>query len=264
MPTAAWERYQRAQFEQALQALGSHKELWDAASWALAGRCWYGLGDFVKATEALEKAVQLAPNEAEYWHWLGRAWGRRAERSSFATAPLYAGRCRRAFERARELDPRNLEILSDLFSYYLEAPSFLGGGLMRARRIAEEIRQINEAEFWWAQAKLAEKQRDWKAAEQAYRRAIELSPEQVGRLLDLAAFLARVGRWDESEVWFERAEKLAPGEPKVWFRKAECWVLAGRKLAEARQLLKRYLVAELTPADPPRWEAERLLRRLDR
>ena len=86
------------------------------------------LGEFKKAQEYFEKAIAADPGNSVYHHWLGKAYGRRAETSSFITAPGFASKARQSFEKSITLDPRNKEALSDLFEYYVEAPGFLGGG----------------------------------------------------------------------------------------------------------------------------------------
>jgi hypothetical protein len=79
--------------------------------------------------------------------------------------------------------------------------------------------------------------------------------------LDLACFLSRRGRPEESELLFDRAAKMAPGQPKVAFAIASADIEAHRNRERARLLLQQYLNATLTPDDPPRREAEKLLRR---
>ena len=100
----------------------------DAAVFDLIGKNYFMLADFKKASESYEKAVAADPSNSEYQHWLGRAYGRRAETSSPFTAPGLASKARQHFEKAVALNPRNQEAVSDLFEYYLEAPGFLGGG----------------------------------------------------------------------------------------------------------------------------------------
>jgi hypothetical protein len=46
------------------------------------------------------------------------------------------------------------------------------------------------------------------------------------------------------------------------FVKADLYIQQGRKLEEARNLLKQYLGSTLTPDDPPRADAEKLLRQI--
>lgn len=255
----AQELYNRTEYEAALKVLGTIGQK-NAAAYALTGQCYYMQGDAKKASDLFQKAVEMDPANSDYWMWLGRAYGRRAETSSFLTAPSYAAKARQDFEKAVELNPRNLEAISDLFEYYLDAPGFLGGGLDKASALAKRIGDLNPAEYYWAQARLAEKRKEFRTAEEQLRRAADLAPRQIGRVIDLAKFLARSGRYQESEEAFRRAEKIDPNAPKLLFERASTYIRAGRNLEIAKQLLKRYLDASLTPDDPPRSEAEQLLK----
>ena len=177
-------------------------------------------------------------------------------------APLHAGKARQYFERAVALDPNNEEALNDLFDYYLEAPGFLGGGYEKAEQIAKRIAAHNEAEGHFAQAQLADRRKQFDTAEEQLRRAMELAPRQVGRVLDLARYLAKHGRIEESEALFDRAERLAPDAPAVCFARARTYIEEKRNLGQARSLLVRYLHSKLTPDDPSREQAEKLLKQI--
>ncbi|MGH9661744.1 MAG: tetratricopeptide repeat protein [Bryobacteraceae bacterium] len=261
--TADFERarqlYNRTDYEGSLAILLAlpHK---DAVAWGLIGRNHYMAGDFKKASEAYEKAVAAEPSSSAYAHGLGRAFGRRAETSSPFTAPGYATNARKSFERAVELDPKNLEAMNDLFEYYLQAPGFLGGGFDKATALAARIAALDAIEGHYLQARLAEKRKDAKTAEAQLRRAVELAPMQVGRVIDLAKFLSKQGRHQESDQAFLAAEKIDPKSPKLLFNRAETYVRAGRNLDAARAMLRRYLASPLTPGDPSRAEAEKLLK----
>ena len=168
----------------------------DGAVFALAGRNEYMLADFKRSSEFLEKAVALEPANSDDVWWLGRAYGRRAETSSPLTAPGYASRARQNFERAVELNPRNLDALGDLFEYYLEAPGFLGGGMDKARATAERIAAIDAGEGHRVQANLAEKRKEYATAE------MELRPR----------------RWAASSNWRVswRGRAVSTNPTKVW------------------------------------------------
>ena len=86
------------------------------------------------------------------------------------------------------------------------------------------------------------------------------SPAQAGRLIDLARFLAKQGRFQESDQAFQAADKVEPDSPKLMFAKADTYIKNGRNLDAARKLLRQYLAATLTPDDPPRAQAEKLLK----
>ncbi|MFZ5929205.1 MAG: tetratricopeptide repeat protein [Acidobacteriota bacterium] len=251
--------FERAEYGQAIDLLNSSSGVRSADELFLLGRAHYQLGDYKKAVEALQKAAEARPGDAGIWLWLGRAWGRRAETSNMFVAPSYAAKARQCFEKAVALDPANKEAVNDLFRYYLEAPGFLGGGLEKAQALVDRIRALDPAEAEYALAQLAEKKKEYDHAEAHLRRAVELAPKQVGRVIDLARFLARRSRIQEADRTLEQAEKLAPGSPRVLFARAEFYIQTRRNPQEARRLIEQYLQSPLTPDDPPRSEALKLL-----
>ena len=253
--------YNQTDYDMSLRILLSIPQK-DAAIHALIGRNYYMQGDYKRASEELEKACNADPANAEYALWMGRSLGRRAETSSFVTAPGYASRAREYFEKSVALNPRDLDALNDLFEYYLEAPGILGGGLDKARATAARIARINPGDGYLAEARIAEHRKQYSAAEDQLRRAVESAPHQVGRLIALARFLTKQGRIQEADQSLARAERIAPDSPRVMYARADIYIETGRNLGTARDLLTRYLTSELTPDDPPRAEAARLLRRV--
>jgi len=251
--------YSLTEFEESLKLLQELPEK-DAQVYELIGRDYYMLGQYKKASEALDKAAEADPDNSEIALWMGRAMGRRAETSSPFTAPTHASKARQWFEKAVELNPKSTEALSDLFEYYLEAPGFLGGGLDKAQSVASKIAVLDAAEGNWAAAKLAEKRKEFRSAEELLHRAIDASPQRIGRIIDLAKFLAKQGRFQEADQSIAKAEKLAPNSPKVIYAKADIYVKNGRNLEVAKTLLKRYMSMKLSPEDPSRADAAKLLK----
>ena len=255
----AEELYQKTDYRESLAVLKSVTPP-SGPVYCLEGQNFFMLGEFKKATDAFEKAFVLEPAHSEYAHWLGRSFGRRAETSNPLTAPMNASKARQYFEKAVALDPGNEEALNDLFDYYLQAPGFLGGGYDKAEQVAERIAARNEAEGHFARAQLADKRKQFDTAEEQLRRAMELAPHQVGRVLDLARYLAKRGRIQESDAAFDRAEHMAPDSPRVSFARARAYIEERRNLDKAKELLLKYLRSDLTPDDPPREQAQKLLR----
>jgi len=226
------------------------------------GREAYQAENYQRAMDLFAEAARLEPGSSRYHHWLGKATGRRAERASFLTAPRLAGKARTAFERAVQLDGSNTAALADLFEYYLEAPGVLGGGEDKARAMASRLGALSPAEGHRAQAAVRIKKKDWVGAEAELRRALELDHENRNRLLDLASFLTDRGRYQEADTLLDRAAEAAPNVPEVVFARARRLVAAGAEPARARQLLEQYLRSERQPDDPPRSEAEALLKKI--
>jgi tetratricopeptide (TPR) repeat protein len=252
--------YQYTDYEGSLKILQTIEPK-DGTVHALIGQNHYMQGEYKKATESLERAVAAEPDNSDYELWLGRAFGRRAETASPFTAAPNANKARQHFEKAVQLNGHSMDALSDLFEYYLEAPGFMGGGLDKAAGIADRMAAIDEAEGHWAQARLAERRKEFDTAEHHFEAAARMAPQQVGRLIDLAKFLAKQGRYQESEQSFKKAEKIAPNNPQLLYARADAYIQQGRNLDTARKLLERYLQAQLTPDDPPRAAAEKLLKK---
>lgn len=229
----------------------------------LIGKSYYMLGDFKKACDFLHKGAEQDSNNSEYYLWLGRAYGRRAESGNPLTAPSYAGKARQNFEKAVQLDPKNGDALNDLFDYYLQAPGFLGGGLDKATALLPKIKDYDSAEFHFALAQIAEKRKEFGTAEQQFRRAADLAPRQVGRIIDLAKFLFRQGRVREADSLLKQAAIISPSDPKVLFEQASVLVRSKRDLNEAKRLLKIYMQSPLTPDLPSRADAEKLLKQAE-
>jgi Flp pilus assembly protein TadD len=251
--------YQRTEYENSLHVLAGNPKP-GAEAHLLSGKNYFMLADYKRATEFFEKARALSPNNSDYELWLGRAWGRRAETGGWLTAPFNASKARQCFERAVALDPHNREAKNDLFSFDLNAPGFLGGGVEKAEAIARSIATERPPESEFEQAQIADRRGDHRGAEAHLRRAMELAPTEAGRVVDLARYVAKLGRLDESDRLFEQARKLAPRKPTVAFAEARVDIENHRNLEQARGLLEGYLHADLTPDDPPRRDAEKLLR----
>ena len=252
--------YKHTDYEASLALLNLRSD--DAAVNFLAGRDYFMTGDFRKATEYLQKAVDANSGDGEYMDWLGRAYGKRAETSNPLSAPGWASKARQAFERSVELNPKDSDALTDLFDYYVEAPGFLGGGLDKAEKIAARIAAIDPSQGYYVEAKLAQHRREFGTAEQRFRQAVAIAPQQVGHMITLARFLANQGRIGESDAVFQQAARTNPNSPKVWFARADTFIKQKRNYDEAKLLLQRYVKAPVTVDDPPKEDAIRLLKQV--
>lgn len=253
--------YNYTNFDESLKVLQAIPAK-NGEAWSLIGRDYYMQGEYKRSTDALEKAIAMEPGDGLATLWLARAYGRRAETANPFSAPGLASKAHQYFEKAVQLSPTNLEALSDLCDYYMEAPGFLGGGIDKAQATAERMARISAAEGYAARARIAEKRKEFSSAEEQLRRAIDAAPQQIGRFVDMARFLNKQGRYQEADQNLERAEKLAPNSARLVYLKADLYIKAGRNLDEARALLKRYMTLALTPDDPPRADAARLLKKV--
>ena len=69
--------YNRTQYEEALKILLPLK-VKSAPVYELIGKSYFMSGDFKRASQYFEKAIQLEPGNSSYHNWLGKAYGRRS------------------------------------------------------------------------------------------------------------------------------------------------------------------------------------------
>ena len=230
----------------------------DAEAFNLLCRSYWALGEWDRAVTNCEKAVSLESNSATYHHWLGRAYGEKADHSSFFTAAGLAKKVHTEFERAVDLNPDNQEARLDLAEFYLEAPGMVGGGQDKARAQAATLGKTNPSKEHWVYARIAEKNKDAPVAEKEYRTGIDLSKGSSNSWLNLAMFLRKQQRYDEMDAAIRKATTPPVTPPEVLVDAAETLSLAGRDFPLAIELVQRYLSGPLVE-EAPAFKAQYLL-----
>jgi tetratricopeptide (TPR) repeat protein len=230
----------------------------DAESSNLLCRSYFAMEDWDRAESACKRAVALDSTNSRFHLWLGRVYGGKADRANFLSAASLAGKVREEFERAVQLDPKDVDARTDLAEFYLEAPGIVGGGEDKAREQARTIATINPARARWVYARIAEKKKDAKTAEREYRQYIELSNGDADAWLNLALFLRRQKRFEEMEQALVKTSQAPMPKLDVLVDAAQILFRSGRSFPFAVQLLKRYL--ETGPVEEaPAFKAHYLL-----
>ena len=230
----------------------------DAEAHHLLGRAYYSVEDWDHAVGEGEKAVSLSPDKSNYHLWLGRAYGEKADASSFFSAAGLAKKARASFERAVELDGSNVPARSDLAEFYLEAPGILGGGPDKARAQADALLKIAPAKGHWVLGRLAEKDKDNGTAEREYQAALEATHGGAEGWLDLAIFYRRTNRMSDMDHAIEKLGTAPMKNPNVLVDAATTLLRSEHNLPVAAQFLKRYLTGKMVE-DAPAFRAHRFL-----
>lgn len=157
-----------------------------------------------------EKATQLAPDNAEYHAHLGVALSARMPELGFMQQAMVAGKMRKAFERAVEIDPKNFNGLVGLARYFANAPEIAGGSLTKAAEFATRLKALNpffgESEL----GRIAERGEKFSDALAHYEAAAQLKPDAAGAPFNCGRMLAKLGKKDEARARYEAALKLSP------------------------------------------------------
>jgi len=222
----------------------------DANSSNLLCRAHFALENWDLAESSCKKAVALDPNSSRFHLWLGRVYGRKADRSNFISAAGLAGKVRAEFERAVQLDPKDVEARLDLAEFYAIAPGIVGGGESKARAQAQSIAGLNPAREHWVYARIAEEKKDAATAEREYHQYIDLAQGDAEAWLNLALFLRRQKRFAEMERAIVALSQAPMPKPDVLVEASELLYRAGRNYPFATELLRRYLAAGPVEAAP--------------
>jgi tetratricopeptide (TPR) repeat protein len=182
-----------------------------------------------KALEVLTQAAKLSPKDAFVQNNLGvtqeamkqdakaaahfkRAADLRPDNATFArNAGVTLARLRKPeatsyLERAYAADADSVVALA-LADAYLRA-----GRNTEALKIYESVREKEgkRASFWFNLGVLRAKEGDEPGAEQAYRKALDLNPNDLDTLGNLGLILYRKGKYDEAVTLFDKLAGLNP------------------------------------------------------
>lgn len=162
------------------------------------------------AVAAGENAVKELPGSSEAHFWLGRAYGQKAIRASIFFQMGLARKCKAEFEKAVALDPTNLDARYDLLSFHVNAPSFVGGSLDKAREQAAEIARLDPVRGHVATGAILTSQKKWPEAEAEYRKALDLEPDSAYVHWRFGRFFVKQGRKDDAKAELLKALALEP------------------------------------------------------
>jgi tetratricopeptide (TPR) repeat protein len=99
--------------------------------------------DHEHAVLSMEKATTLAPANSEYFRLLGDTYGISAQKAGIFSKFGWARKCKAAYDKAVELDPKNVTARMSVLEYCRQAPGIVGGGMDEAYAQAAEIRKLD-------------------------------------------------------------------------------------------------------------------------
>lgn len=222
----------------------------DAESSNLLCRAYFAVEDWDRAESPCRKAVSLDPGNSRFHLWLGRVYGERADRANPIAAAVLAGKVRGEFERAVQLNPKDVDARLDLAEFYYSAPRIVGGGEEKAHEQARSIATLDSGREHWVYARIAERKKDATTAEREYRQYIDLSQGDAEAWLNLAIFFRNQKRFDEMEQAIVKLSQAPTTKLEVLEEAAGMLYRAGRNYPFAVELLHRYLATGSVEAAP--------------
>ena len=212
----------------------------DAAAYNQLCRAYFQMEDWDRGIAGCERARNLDPQNSEYYLWLGRAYGEKADRAGFLSAAGLAKKVRVSFERAVELAPNDWQARVDLGEFYLEAPGIVGGGKDKASAQANALMPLKPGMAYWMLGRIAEKNKDMADAERQYRAGIAATHSGARAWLELAIFFRHSNRLDDMEKALREVETAPVDHHEALMDGASLLMRTGRDPALGIRLLRRY------------------------
>jgi len=196
------------------------------------GRTYLILGDHDKAVDHCERAVELRGDVADYHFWLAQSYGVKAMNANMFAKASLASKIREAYEKTVELDSTHIQGRVGLINFYLQAPSFMGGGVDKARAQVEMLIQLDEkrgravlAQIYVREDKLDLAEAEYKWLEEEYgdsQDSYSFYNNEYGY------FLLNQKRYDEAIEKFEKQVALAPDHANAYDSLGDGYRAAGR------------------------------------
>jgi tetratricopeptide (TPR) repeat protein len=180
------------------------------------GRLALQRNDPEPAVGYLEKAVALSPNDSRIHLRLGDAYGISAQKAGFFSQIGWARKCQAEYQKAVELDPRNIEARLSLMEYCRQAPGIVGGGLDKALVQAQEIKKLDYTEGCAALGSIYTADKKYDLASDEYEAALKVKPDDYGALYQTGRLAVLSGaRLDRGLAVLQQCLTLTPpdGQP---------------------------------------------------
>ena len=244
--------YRERKFDEARTVLRAQiaKDRNDHRSLYWMGRIAEDEDKFGEAMDWFEKAIKLNDTSALYHAWLGNAAGGEAQRANKLRQPFLARKVKAEFERAVALDPRMLDPRFGLVDFYTMAPGFMGGSVEKAKEQAQEIKKLHPFRGHFADARIAQRQKDVPGEEKAYQAALAAMPDSITTFYSLASFYRRQSRWDDAFVVYDSLMKRYPEEIPVHASYGVVAAQSGKNLERGEAELKKYLATPPAQVNP--------------
>jgi len=188
----------------------------DAETRALLGQAYLARGSNEEAVASLEKATALDPKSSNYQRLLGDAYGASAIKAGLFGKISFARKCKAAFDKAVELDPKNIDARWSVMEYCRQAPAVAGGGMEGAYAQAEEIRKLDPNRGRVALASLYVSEKKMVEAFGLFDEALAADPNDYAALYQLGRLCAMTGqRLDQGLELLRRCLTMTPpaGQP---------------------------------------------------
>jgi len=222
----------------------------DASAHLLLCRAYYSEKMADPAVAECETALQGLGSNSEAQDWMGRAYGLKADSSGPIAGYKLAKHVLAAFEMAVSLDGKNAAAANDLSEYYVNAPSFVGGGLDNATALADKVQTTLPQAAHRMRAMIAEERKDYETAEREFSAAVGVAG-RADAWVDLGQFYAKRKELDKAVESLHKALAADPTRDASVVDVASLLIEIHREPELAEKTLREYLDRGVKSDDAP-------------
>jgi tetratricopeptide (TPR) repeat protein len=234
---ALYESRKYPEAEKILKTVSEETSEYATAQYYL-GRIAFDKGAFDDAVDYFEEATEGRPNISDYFNRLGDSYAAAAKNANMFRQGILGPKAKDAWEKAVELDSKNIEARISLVKFYKYAPGFMGGGMNKAKAMATEIMKLNPAEGHWQMGSLFAHEKNTPEAEKEFSKMLKADP---GYSKNLAVYYTEQKQYDKAFELFEDALKKNPDDYSSLYQLGKAAALSGSKLDRGEECLKKYL-----------------------
>jgi predicted Zn-dependent protease len=202
------------------------------------------------AIQECELAASQNPGDSNTQMWLGRAYGMKASHARPLTAFALARKVHYSFERAVQLDPQNIQAMSDLGEFYVDAPAIVGGGLDKGRALASQMQPRFPSQSHRLLALIASEDKDTATAEAEFKKAV-LAGRTAAAYIDLGQFYQRQNQPDKALQALKTGIDLDRRKDSSLVDAASILTAMNQSPQLAEDLLREYLSSSAQSDDAP-------------
>ncbi len=134
-------------------------------------------------------AISLSPNNSEYHHWLGRAYGSKAEHSNWFSSVNLAKKTHAEFQSAVELDARQSSRAARSGECLnRKRRDFWAAAKTKLRRKSKRLAAIDPVQADLARKDLFADHKEWSKAEQECKAALAANPKDADEYMEVAEY----------------------------------------------------------------------------
>ncbi len=165
-----------------------------------------------EAVDALERAVELDPDNAEYHYALAMIYFVRGDELGMIRGMRMGRAVKRTLLKAVELDPQHAEATSALTSYLLGFPGILGGDGKAGRALLPKLRELNKSAALWEEGFMERRDGNFERAEELLIAAINTPGRKASYRVNLAKYYMDQKQYNEAIPYLEQSLGL----PRTW------------------------------------------------